>query len=246
VTCCSIPHPLTCCAQSTSQKRYVEAPSLAVHSGLERGQEAALDDMTVKGLDGDLDVDLTELSLGQRLAALSGGADNALDDGGSSTEEAASTSKLSRRKQKSRAGGEGGMDHLPVPAHSLSRTLVQALHSADTRLLETCLLHSDEGIVLNTVRRLPPQLAVPLLTACVERLGRGARANTGKGGGGGASAQRGTGLVKWVRAVLVVHTAHLVTVRSDALSISGSNTDLRACPPRFQTSWHGCLVCMRR
>ena len=137
------------------------------------------------------------------------------------------------------------MDHLPVPAHSLSRTLVQALHSADTRLLETCLLHSDEGLVLNTVRRLPPQLAVPLLTACVERLGRGAGANTGKGGGGGASAQRGTGLVKWVRAVLVVHTAHLMTVGGEGFVCSGSISDSRACSPRFRTSWDGYLVCTR-
>ena len=205
-------------SQRTSQKRYVEATNLAVQSGFEPDQDRDLIDIPGKGIDGDLDVDLAELSLGQRLTALSGGADLDVansDMSSTSGNEAASPLKHStvRRRQKTRSGKESNDDHLPVPAHSLSRTLVQALHSADTGLLETCLLHSDELLVMNTVRRLPPQLAVPLLTACVERLGRGARANTAKGGGGGASAQRGTGLIRWIRAVLVVHTAHLMTVR---------------------------------
>ena len=200
------------------QKRYVEAPNLTVRSGLELDHDHDVDGIPDRGVDGDLDVDLAELSLGQRLTALSGGGDLDLansDMSSISENDAASPSKhfTARRKQKTRKGKENESDHLTVPAHSLSRTLVQALHSADTRLLETCLLHSDELLVMNTVRRLPPQLAVPLLTACVERLGRGARANTAKGGGGGASAQRGTGLIRWVRAVLVVHTAHLMTVR---------------------------------
>jgi U3 small nucleolar RNA-associated protein 5 len=202
--------------QSTSQKRYVEAPTLAVRSGFELDQDRDLDDIPSKGVDGDLDVDLAELSLGQRLTALSGGDLDLMNSDMSSLSETDVTSlskrSTARRKQKSRKGKDGDADRLAVPAHSLSRTLVQALHSADTRLLETCLLHSDEVLVMNTVRRLPPQLAVPLLTACVERLGRGARANTAKGGGGGASSQRGTGLVRWIRAVLVVHTAHLMTV----------------------------------
>lgn len=178
-------------------------------------------------------MDLAELSLGQRLTALSGGADLDVansDTSSMSENEAAFPKKNStaRRRHKTRTGKESDGDHLPVPAHSLSRTLVQALHSADTGLLETCLLHSDESLVMNTVRRLPPQLAVPLLTACVERLGRGARANTAKGGGGGASAQRGTGLIRWIRAVLIVHTAHLMTVRLLALCYPNAKT-----VPRF-------------
>ena len=99
-----------------------------------------------------------------------------------------------------------------VPASSLTRTLIQALHSSDTRLLETCLAHSDATLIRNTVRRLPPQLAVPLVSACVERLGRGARGNNLKGGGGGASSQRGTALINWVKAVLTTHSGHLMTV----------------------------------
>ncbi|KAF8592000.1 NUC189-domain-containing protein [Ramaria rubella] len=218
---------------STSQRRYVEAPELAVQSGFELAQEADLDAAASKGIDGDLDVDLAELSLGQRLTALAGGTDlNMGEADASSTSENEGISPLkqttARRKQKSRTGKGSDEDYLPVPAHSLSRTLVQALHSADTGLLETCLLHSDEKLVMNTVRRLPPQLAVPLVTACVERLGRGARANSGKGGGGGASAQRGTGLLRWIRAVLVVHTAHLMTIPDLVTRLSTLHATLTA------------------
>ena len=70
--------------------------------------------------------------------------------------------------------------------------------------------HGDVALIRNTVLRLPPTLCVPLLQACVERLGRGARGE--KGGGAGASAQRGTSLIRWVRAVLVVHSGFLMTV----------------------------------
>ena len=98
-----------------------------------------------------------------------------------------------------------------VAANSLTRTLIQALHSSDTRLLEMCLTHSDPTLIRNTVRRLPPQLAIPLITSCVERLGKH---NNVKGGGGGASSQRGSSLVAWVKTVLVIHAGHLMTVRS--------------------------------
>ena len=35
-----------------------------------------------------------------------------------------------------------------------------------------------------------------------------------KGGGGGASSQRGTALINWIRAVLMTHSGHLMTVSS--------------------------------
>lgn len=141
----------------------------------------------------ELDVDVAELSLGQRLAL--SGAPN----------EASSDDESDSPKSKSKAS-------TGVPANSLTRTLVQALHSSDARLLEMCLAHSDLALIRNTVRRLPPQLAVPLLDACVERLGRGARMGNMKGGGGGASSQRGASLINWVKTVLAVHSAHLMTV----------------------------------
>jgi U3 small nucleolar RNA-associated protein 5 len=181
--------------------------NVAVTSGVELGIEH--EEPMTKGIDGDLDVDLAELSLGQRLATLSG-TEVLMDENVASDPE--SDTKLPARELRTRRSKEKDPDRLPTGAQSLARTLIQALHSSDTRLLESCLLHTDQKVVMNTVRRLPSQLTVPLLNACVERLGRGVRAGTGKGGGGGASAQRGSGLVKWVRAVLVVHTAYLMTV----------------------------------
>lgn len=161
-----------------------------------------MDDLANRNVDGDLDVELAELSLGQRLTALSGA-----DAQPPSNSDDESPPKTSSRTKTSRDPVD------IVPANSLTRTLIQALHSSDSRLLETCLSHSDQSLIRNTVRRLPPQLAVPLITACVERLGRGARAGNMKGGGGGASSQRGTGLIIWVKTVLAVHSGHLMTVR---------------------------------
>src|ERR1700754_1125794 len=54
--------------QAAPNKRYLEPSSLAVRSGTELAQDASADDLADLG--GDLDVDLAELSLGQRLTAL--------------------------------------------------------------------------------------------------------------------------------------------------------------------------------
>lgn len=115
-----------------------------------------------------------------------------------------------------------------VAANSLTRTLIQALHSSDTRLLEMCLTHSDPTLIRNTIRRLPPQLAIPLITSCVERLGRGHRVANMKGGGGGASSQRGSSLVVWVKTVLVIHAGHLMTIPDLVTRLSGLHATLTA------------------
>ncbi|KAG5646070.1 hypothetical protein DXG03_004493 [Asterophora parasitica] len=198
---------------ATSTQRYTEAPSLAIGSGVQLGQDEELDDLALQ--DGDLDVDLAEMSLGQRLTALSG-AD--AQPSSSDDEAAPKASKSSKKKLQN--------DVAVVPANSLTRTLIQALHSSDSRLLETCLAHSDQTLIRNTVRRLPPQLAVPLITACVERLGRGARAGNMKGGGGGASSQRGTGLVTWVKTTLTIHSGHLMTIPDLVARLSGLHATL--------------------
>lgn len=164
-----------------------------------------MDDAEARNVEGDLDVDLAELSLGQRLTAVTG-ADGTGHLPDSSDEDEAGGAQNSRRSRREAANGA-------VPAASLTRTLIQALHSSDSRLLETCLAHSEATLIRNTVRRLPPQLAVPLITACVERLGRGNRGANMKGRGGGASSQRGTAMIKWIKAVLAAHSGHLMTVR---------------------------------
>ncbi|KAI0719129.1 NUC189-domain-containing protein [Cerioporus squamosus] len=198
-------------------KRYNESASLQVGTGAELGQDRELDDLVMRDVDGALDADLAELSLGQRLSAVQGAADGASEsEPDTDAEEGAAPNGKAQK----------GAPVDAVPASSLTRTLIQALHSSDTRLLETCLVHSDATLIRNTVRRLPPQLAVPLVTACVERLSRGARGNNMKGGGGGASSQRGTALINWVKAVLTTHSGHLMTMPDLVARLSGLHATL--------------------
>jgi U3 small nucleolar RNA-associated protein 5 len=163
--------------------------------------------------DGTLDVELAELSLGQRLR-ISKGDEGALSDSDfSTTSVERGESKIQASKQKRAVNGSTNGKELRVPTTSLAHVLTQALHSSDTRLLEACLAHTDSVIIMNTVRRVPPQLALVLLDVCVERLGRGRRGNAGTEKASGAGAQRGTVLVRWMNSVLVVHGGSLMTVR---------------------------------
>ncbi|KAF5355679.1 hypothetical protein D9756_004005 [Leucocoprinus leucothites] len=199
-------------------KRYNES-SIAVGSGVELGHDEGMDETTVRNIDGDLGVDLAELSLGQRLASVT---DAGLHRSSESEDEGGSPTKSQSVRKKSKSELD------VIPANSLTRTLIQALHSSDTKLIETCLAHSNADLIRNTVRRLPSQLAIPLLNACVERLGRGARAANMKGGGAGASAQRGMTLVTWIKTVLAVHTGHLMTVPDLVARLSGLHATLTA------------------
>ncbi|KAI0809261.1 WD40-repeat-containing domain protein [Irpex lacteus] len=202
---------------TSAPQRYTESGSTAVRSGIELGQDATMDDLANRDIEGELDADLAELSLGQRLTALSGG---------DATVQRTSDSDDEAQASKSVGQQADGPPLQTVPASSLTRTLIQALHSSDSGLLETCLAHTNATLIQNTVRRLPSQLAVPLITACVERLGRGKGAGRGKGGGAGAGAQRGTGLVRWVRAVLLVHGGHLLTMPDLVARLSGLHATL--------------------
>lgn len=197
-----------------------------MHTGAELGLDQDLDELAPHNIEGDLNVDLAELSLGQRLTALSG---NILPQDQSTSESESDEAGDEDRKPSKRTTSAAAT--ALVPANSLTRTLIQALHSADSNLLETCLGHSDQALIRNTVRRLPPQLAIPLLMACMDRLGRGARAGTMKGRGGGASSQRGTSLMGWVKAVLALHSGHLMTVIPNPLaSLTMSNNSFHQVP----------------
>ena len=134
------------------------------------------------------DVDMADLSLGERLLALPNG--NVQANG--------------NVEQKS----EG-----PANAASLTRLLVQALHTSDPALLTLCLSHRDPTLIRNTIRKMPAQMALPLLKACVERLGQGKHTNRRGGGRGSAqSEQHARGTVEWVKGVLVVRGSILMTV----------------------------------
>lgn len=167
-----------------------------------------MDDTHTGDIDGELDVDMAEQTLGQRLTALEGLTEGTTVERSDSDEREESTRSKDAEARTINAEASPTM----VPASSLTRTLIQALHSSDAGLLEACLTHTNATLIQNTVQRLPPQLAVPLISACVERLGRGKGVGRGKGGGAAAGAQRATGLVRWVRTVLVVHGGHLLTV----------------------------------
>ena len=167
----------------------MEPSSLAVRSGTELAQDSSADDLADLG--GNLDVDLAELSLGQRLTALGPPAPRPADAVHSDSDDV------------ERPPAQTSLIDQPNSI-TLTRTLIQALHSTDTKLLETCLMYSDPTLITQTVQRLPPQLAVPLLGACVQRLGRTSAPGT----------QRAAVLVRWIRAVLVVHSGHLMTVRT--------------------------------
>jgi U3 small nucleolar RNA-associated protein 5 len=174
--------------QAAPNKRYVEPSSLAVRSGTEMAQDACADDLADLG--GELDVDLAELSLGQRLTALDPLTTQPADAGNSESDDPERPAAQTLRTDQPNS-------------ITLTRTLIQALHSTDKKLLETCLMYSDPTLITQTVQRLPPQLAVPLLGACVQRLGRTSAPGT----------QRAAVLVRWIRSVLVVHSGHLMTVR---------------------------------
>ena len=179
--------------QVAFNKRYAEPSSLAVRSGTEIAQDASADDLV--DLEGHLDVDLAELSLGQRLTAL----DPSIPRRAAEADHSDSDSP---ERPSTRTATVAQPNSI-----TLTRTLLQALHSADTKLIETCLAYSDAALIMQTVQRLPPQLAVPLLGACVQRLGRTSA----------PSSQRTAVLVRWVRTVLVVHSGHLMTVRQTTL-----------------------------
>lgn len=190
--------------------------------------DAGMEDIESAKAEGNLDTGMAELTLGQRLKAVAG---EELHDFSSDS----SQSDVGKRRRKKNQT-EGAIE---VPNESLSRTLIQALHSGDTKLLEACLRHSDLGLIRNTVKRLPQQLTVPLLTACVERLGRGRGGNTGRGRGAAASAQRGSTIVAWVRTVLIVHSGYLMTVRLFAADVYYRSFDA-ASKPCCKTVFSAC------
>ncbi|KAK8869978.1 hypothetical protein IAR55_000548 [Kwoniella newhampshirensis] len=153
------------------------------------------------------DVDMADLSLGERMLALPDGSVPQVN--GEAT------------PGKPKATALGASLDGPVNAASLTRVLVQALHTSDPALLTLCLSHRNPVLIRNTIRKMPAQLALPLLKACVERLGQGKGANK-RGGGRGSvqNEQQGRGTVEWVKGVLVERGAILMTMPSLPLHLA--------------------------
>jgi U3 small nucleolar RNA-associated protein 5 len=173
-------------------QRYAEGASVAVKRG------GMLEDASDDDAPGALDADLAELSLGQRLATLPGGPAPSSSSDDEEGEGMPAGPSRRRRKAKTTDGAA------PPPPATLTRTLTQALHSGDAGLLEACLAHAQPALVAASVARLPPALALPLLDACVARMGR-------------AGAQRAGALGTWVRAALGAHGASLL---ADPLAVA--------------------------
>ncbi|KAK9674710.1 Small subunit (SSU) processome component [Basidiobolus ranarum] len=99
---------------------------------------------------------------------------------------------------------EGATGNVPThktitpKANSLVHILVQALHSNDIQLLEGCLNNTNTEIINNTVKRLPPTYVIPFLAQVIPRFQ--------------AKPNRGSALLRWIKSVLTLHTAYLMTV----------------------------------
>lgn len=165
-----------------------------------------MDDEQELANSGELDVDMAEPTLADRLKAMNVnkalmangnlGGDESADDEDVLDEDDEDEDDETVKKGPS------------VPSATLTTTLIQALHSADAPLLESCLSHTSTTLIRATVKRLSSgSLVLTLLEALVERLGKGK-----KGKQGTASVKRSRGLIEWVRQVLIVHVGFLVTV----------------------------------
>lgn len=176
-----------------------------VRSGAALPERADYDDQP-EGINAELDADMAELTLGQRLKAMHSDRQADGEGEGPSDTEGPMTGRLS--------------------GITLTRTLTQALHSNDKQLLETCLQTADEKVVKGTVEGLQQQHVLALLDMLVERLAKG-----GSGGVGGASTDYAATIVVWIRVVLFVHAAFLMTVSLGYIAHIPIRTDIDHCLP---------------
>ena len=92
-------------------------------------------------------------------------------------------------------GGE--MANPSGKATSVTVLLSQALRSNDHQLLEKCFAISNDRVMKSTVQQLAPQDAARLLQVAVQRLQ--------------TSPHRGKQIAAWLRALLLYHTAYLIS-----------------------------------
>jgi len=81
---------------------------------------------------------------------------------------------------------------------TMAQLLAQGLHSNDTRILDSVLDRADLELIDNTVKRIPAEAVVPLVSVLQKYI-------------------KGRGMVnashaKWLKAVLTIHTGYLVSV----------------------------------
>jgi U3 small nucleolar RNA-associated protein 5 len=166
-----------------------------------------------------------ELSIGDRLKGLTGD----LDFNSQQIEEAADAADAADAKPNKRAriAGLEGKGGAPPKADSLASYLEQALHTNDDSMLEKCLETRDATVIDATVERLQPSRVIPFLQkvftalflfacALISRLfplqviARFERRPT-----------RAPHLSEWIHAVILRHTAFLVTVPDLSTKLGG-------------------------
>merc|ERR1719420_2106479 len=81
---------------------------------------------------------------------------------------------------------------------TLAQLLAQGLHSNDPRILDSVLDRADLELIDNTVKKIPAEAVVPLVTVLQKYI-------------------KGRGMVnashaKWLKSVLTIHTGYLVSV----------------------------------
>ena len=101
-----------------------------------------------------------------------------------------------------------------LQASSLSALLIQALQANDAKQLELCLSVVDDRVIDETVARIPLAKVVAFLNKIIEKFE--------------ASPSRGLVLTRWIRSVLLQHTAHLMSVPGLVHRLSGLY-QVRAC-----------------
>ncbi|CAH0514720.1 unnamed protein product [Peronospora belbahrii] len=135
-------------------------------------------------LNGEADDEENELTLAERVEALR------------ERVEGDVTTALSRAEREAEIPEDKGRENKP-DASSLASVLEQALQARDNALLEYCLRLRDAKIVGRTVARVSASRVLSLLEVIVRKLER--------------SPTRFSRLCPWLRAVLLHHTAYLVS-----------------------------------
>jgi hypothetical protein len=96
-------------------------------------------------------------------------------------------------------------DETTVPKIKITTTIVQALQSNDRVTIYKCLDQTDVDLVQATVRELPAHLAISLLEILIERLQDDEAVET--------DGNMTSTLVAWIRAILLIHTSHIISQR---------------------------------
>ncbi|KAI8339025.1 WD40-repeat-containing domain protein [Chlamydoabsidia padenii] len=135
-------------------------------------------------VENDTETNSTDLTIEQKLKAMEMAEEN--DD------NTISTDSKTRKKKPTKAGTA------TPSSQSLQTALVQALHSKDTALLEGCLGQRNPDIIITTVRRLPTAYVIPLLLQLIDKFQE--------------KPIRAQEIMDWIKPVLQIHTAYLMTV----------------------------------